>query len=285
MATARTRAPARVAAAAILAVAFTAAPAENMDPDDLGWQYAWGENVGWINTEPTGDGGPGMEVEDFRVSGWLWGENVGWISLTCENEGVCDAAPYRVRNDGTGALSGQAWGENVGWISFAGDGWGVTVTPADGIFFGHAWGENVGWISFNSTGPNAFRIRTAWSCFPPPPIPGPTSGVVLEKVGSEVALGWAPVEGATGYDVVHGDLAALRAGGGDFAAAVLGCVADNVVGSGAADAEVPPPGAGFWYLVRGASCSGAGTYDTLAASQVVPRDEGIAGSGADCRMP
>ena len=26
--------------------------AENIDPDDEGSQYAWGENVGWLNTRP-----------------------------------------------------------------------------------------------------------------------------------------------------------------------------------------------------------------------------------------
>ncbi|MDY6950446.1 MAG: hypothetical protein SWE60_02960, partial [Thermodesulfobacteriota bacterium] len=37
---------------------------ENIDPDNDDSQYAWGENVGWINLEPEGDGGPGVEVGD-----------------------------------------------------------------------------------------------------------------------------------------------------------------------------------------------------------------------------
>ena len=37
----------------------TAGFAENIDPDNDGSQYAWGENVGWMNLEPGGDGGPG----------------------------------------------------------------------------------------------------------------------------------------------------------------------------------------------------------------------------------
>ena len=31
--------------------------AENIDPDNDDSQYAWAENVGWINAEPGGDGG------------------------------------------------------------------------------------------------------------------------------------------------------------------------------------------------------------------------------------
>lgn len=38
--------------------------AENMDPGNNGFQYAWGENVGWLNLEPGGDGGLGVQVEN-----------------------------------------------------------------------------------------------------------------------------------------------------------------------------------------------------------------------------
>ena len=42
-----------------------AAYAENIDPNNDSSQYAWGENVGWLNLEPDGDGGPGVEVGDY----------------------------------------------------------------------------------------------------------------------------------------------------------------------------------------------------------------------------
>ena len=35
--------------------------AENIDPLNNGSQYAYGENVGWFNAEPNGDGGDGVE--------------------------------------------------------------------------------------------------------------------------------------------------------------------------------------------------------------------------------
>jgi hypothetical protein len=41
--------------------------AENMDPDDDGAQYAWEENVGWINFQPTW--GPGVTVTNTAVTG------------------------------------------------------------------------------------------------------------------------------------------------------------------------------------------------------------------------
>lgn len=114
--------------------------AENIDPYDANNQYAWGENVGWINFEPSE--GPGVTVSDANLTGFIWAENIGWINLSPENYGG-------VFNDGAGLLSGYAWGENIGWINFGPDYGGVTI-DADGNFAGYAWGENIGWINFNS---------------------------------------------------------------------------------------------------------------------------------------
>ena len=45
------------AALALLAVlGAVVAFAENIDPGGDESQYAWGENVGWLNAEPSGDG-------------------------------------------------------------------------------------------------------------------------------------------------------------------------------------------------------------------------------------
>jgi hypothetical protein len=41
--------------------------AGNIDPDNDGSQYAWGENVGWINFEPAQ--GEGVSVTTSAVTG------------------------------------------------------------------------------------------------------------------------------------------------------------------------------------------------------------------------
>jgi hypothetical protein len=147
---------------AILLLLCTAVFAqENVDPYDDDSQYAWGENVGWLNLEPGGDGGPGVEVGEFELTGYIWAENIGWISLSCVNTYDCLTIDYGVANDGTGQLSGYAWGENVGWINFAPTGGGVYI-DACGDFNGMAWGENIGWISFDSDGEHAFKVTTSW---------------------------------------------------------------------------------------------------------------------------
>ena len=123
--------------------------AENIDPNEDGSQYAYGENVGWLNFEPSQ--GPGVTVSDEKLTGFIWAENIGWINLDPN-----DSDPNTgVSNDGAGNLSGLAWGENVGWLNFdpnvPGDPthYGVTI-DSDGNFDGWAWGENIGWINFHS---------------------------------------------------------------------------------------------------------------------------------------
>ena len=99
-------------------------------------------------------------------------------------------------------------------------------------------------------------------------------------VGTSVGLVWTGVQGATGYDVIAGDLQQLHVSGGDFAASTIGCVVSDspylaVVASGA----VPPGGA--WYLVRAVNtCSGNGSYDD--GTQQGSRDAEIGSSVHAC---
>jgi len=136
--------------------------AENIDPNDDDSQYAYGENIGWINFEyllPDADQPGGATVTDYDLTGFIWAENIGWINLDPNFGGVT--------NDGTGLLSGYAWGENVGWINFnppvPGDPnhYGVTIDQ-EGNFDGWAWGQNIGWIHFRSNTPVAYKIQTSW---------------------------------------------------------------------------------------------------------------------------
>jgi hypothetical protein len=160
-----------LAALALIAVLGAAvALAENIDPSNDGSQYAWGENVGWLNAEPSGDGMWGIHVTDTWVVGYMWGENIGWISLCCWNTDSCDTLPYCVANDDAGNLYGYAWGENVGWISFscvntgscASANYGVTINPLTGVFSGNAWGENTGWVTFSDDDPVEYGVVTSW---------------------------------------------------------------------------------------------------------------------------
>ena len=153
---------------------MTASAQENMDPDNNGSQYAWGENVGWLNFEPGGNGGPGVEVGDSGLTGYIWGENIGWVSLSCGNTASCGTVDFGVANNGVGNLSGYGWAENVGWVSFSCENtgscgtvdYGVDIDPVTGCFSGHAWGENIGWIYFTLAGQPDSEVKTSWTAAP-----------------------------------------------------------------------------------------------------------------------
>jgi hypothetical protein len=253
------------------------ARAENIDPDNDGSQYAWGENAGWINTEPAGTAQPGVQVDDFELDGYMWGENIGWVSLSCVNTLTCGAVPYGVLNDGNGRLSGYAWCENAGWINFAPASAGVTIDPVTGLFSGRAWSENLGWITFSSAGPVPFSVKTGW-CGATTAIPSGTPAVSNDGAN----WSWPTLGDAGWYEVVSGELAALRNSGGDYTTATSQCEMDNLTGTSFMEAASPESGDGYWYLVRGSNCKGKATYDSDKPSQVGSRDVEIDGSGNDC---
>ncbi len=159
--------------------------APNIDPYDDDSQYAYGENIGWLNFEPSE--GPGVTVTDTEVTGFVWAENIGWVNLAPNYGGVT--------NDRSGNLGGYAWGENVGWINFNPTGGGVTIDN-EGNFDGRAWGENIGWIHFQNLS-IPYKVQTAWSAEVPPE---EQIVQVLEffddSVGNETLVGKGPGKSA-----------------------------------------------------------------------------------------
>jgi hypothetical protein len=95
-------------------------------------------------------------------------------------------------------------------------------------------------------------------------------------------LSWTPLVVATAYDVVAGDLATLRATGGDFTAATEACLSDNQTGTALPHATDPVPGEGTWFLVRGVAESINLSLDTFAPGQIGSRDAEVAASAAAC---
>lgn len=266
----------------LIGIAFLPAIAENVDPGEDGSQYAWAENVGWLNAQPGGEGGVGMQVGDAELSGWVWAENAGWISLSCKNTLSCGSVDYGVLNDGNGDLSGYAWAENLGWVNFSPSTSGVTIDPSTGAFSGQAWAENAGWISFASSGVVAYGVVSAWVCVPAPAAPVGPPSLKVDDLDGEDLLSWAMVAESTGSDIVRGDLGSLKETGGDFASSAEHCLDDDRTTTTRRLSDTPAPGEGFWFLVRGQNCGGSGTYDTGEPSQAESRDSEVAASGNDC---
>jgi hypothetical protein len=262
----------RAVEAMTLSLALTAvAAAENIDPANNNSQLAWAENVGWLNAEPSGNGGPGIQVNDFNLTGWMWGENIGWISLSCQDTSSCGAITYGVAHDSFGVLSGFAWAENAGWINFAPSTAGVTFDPGTGDFAGYAWGENVGWVGFNCTNTascatGAYKVTTGWTCTAAAPAGIPL--LTLAKSGGDAVISWQATGAAGRHDVVRGSLGILKG--------------SNQSGTSLSFGGTPTEGAGFWLLVRAVNCGGNGTYDSGGTTQIGVRDAEIAASTNHC---
>jgi len=269
-------------AAVLLLLSALPATAENTDPANDDSQWAWSENAGWLNAESSGNGGPGVQVVDGGLTGYLWSENAGWVSLSCQNTGSCGTQSYGVTNNGCGVLAGYAWAENAGWISFSctntgncgSVSYGVTINPASGDFSGFAWSENLGWIAFAATSPTPFKVRTSWTA---PSLAG-SSRLTLAKGAGTVNLQWTPLPGSATYQVVHGSLGNLRASGGDFSVAVNVCDPGIPTNS----TSYPLGASTEFYLVRGTGCGTKGTMNEPGGNQVGSRDAEIAASGHDC---
>lgn len=248
--------------------------AENIDPADDGSQYAYGENIGWLDAEPSGDAGPGVQVDDTELSGWMWAENIGWVSLSCANTGTCSTVFYGVANDRCGNLTGYSWAENVGWIHFSPTTAGVAIDPQTGEFSGMAWGENTGWITFADDSPVAYGVNTSWRRY------APTGGpdIDLTKDAGTLVISWSAVADSDGYDVFRGSVTDLRTSSGDFEVAIYDCLAEDQAETSHEQPLNGGTGADF-FLVRAINCGGNGTCDSGGSGQVEGRDGEVASSG------
>jgi hypothetical protein len=127
-----------------------------------------------------------------------------------------------------------------------------------------------------------------------PPCPLPTYLGTLKgtKNGSGDAMWTWTSGGATAFDLVRGDLNALRSTGGDFAAALDAlpggedaCLANDTSSLSLGDPYgAPAPGSGVFTLLRPVttSCPADGTLDDGVASQLGSRDAEIAASSRAC---
>ncbi len=106
----------------------------------------------------------------------------------------------------------------------------------------------------------------------------PVTSLRVVRFGAGFRLSWEAV-GAS-WDVVRGDLDALRGGAGDYSVAVDDCIGDDL---SAPSLDVPDSGLppSTFFLVR-AACAGGTTYDSGSAGQVGARDGEIGMSAAAC---
>ena len=131
------------------------------------------------------------------------------------------------------------------------------------------------WLIHGVAGP-----LQAGVCVGGSPVPGPAGTTGLAFSGPN-ELTWAPVTGATGYDLVRGTVSTLLVGG-DFTLSTDACVANDIAVATFPVSHTPAAGDADWFLVRAYNACGTGTFDDGSPSQVNPRDAGIEASPNAC---
>jgi hypothetical protein len=96
------------------------------------------------------------------------------------------------------------------------------------------------------------------------PIGVPPEAQNVRVQADKTTFVWDPMPNSPHYDVIRGALGSLPVGpgGGDEV-----CF-DDLVAAVFVDATIPAPGAGFWYVSRGVSACGIGTYGTQSNSTI-----------------
>jgi hypothetical protein len=127
-----------------------------------------------------------------------------------------------------------------------------------------------------------------------PPCAAPTfSGSIKgAKSGTDTAVWSWTSGGATAFDLVQGDLGALRSSAGDYKAALdalpagqNACLANDVTSLSMTDPYgAPSTGKGVFVLLRPVtvSCVAQGTLDEGVPSQIGSRDAEVAASSRAC---
>jgi glucose/arabinose dehydrogenase len=108
----------------------------------------------------------------------------------------------------------------------------------------------------------------------PPPSGSPSAS--MDATG----LSWSPLQGASTYDVMQGQLASTSGGG--IVTGTESCVASRITATSFAGAPNPPAEVVYWFLVRGNSCAASGTWNSGDPGQVGSVDAAINGAPGAC---
>ena len=169
----------------------------------------------------------------------------------------------------------QVWGPSH-WVfdvtAFETD---VPLTPTDTVLDGEGTVDLLIGVAACCDHSALVTQATLWFCTGDPDI--------SIDFAAKDQLVWSSPPEATAFDVIRGDLDALRVGKGDFGFSTEECLADDQPTAGLIHTVDPLPGEGFWYLVRRVVDQQNGGYDTCSPAQFGGRDAGIAASGFDCR--
>ncbi len=113
------------------------------------------------------------------------------------------------------------------------------------------------------------------------PTPGATTDLIFDN--DKATMDWNSVWTADRYDVMKGNLMALRATDGDFTSSLTDCLEDDSLDTQSFDSDEPSsPGDGYYYVVRAQADCKNGTCNCGHPKQVGDRDTEIEASADKC---
>lgn len=177
----------------------------------------------------------------------LYPADASWIVVTWEVDGVAEA-----ETGPTLTLAAASLGATARTVTAT----VREVTPLVRRTFLSPMADARSWRLEPQAGPDrdADGVADGCDCAPDDSTAAsPPAEVALLRVDARTLLSWTSV--AASSDVARGPLAALRASGAYDGACLLPGAA-----SALDDPDLPGPGAGFWYLVRGRNPCGAGSW-------------------------
>jgi subtilisin-like proprotein convertase family protein len=267
----------------------------NMDTDpgwDLTGQWAWGEPVGSgsKNRDPH-SGFTGANVVGYNLFG-NYGNDIAAKPITTEAIDCTGFSNVQLRFMRWLGVEPSAYDQAAVEVSNDGSSWTAVWRHRGGEIRETAWSEQT--YDISSIADNQPTVFIRWvmgATDSTEAYPGwniddvevsgivPVAGSVLSLTKSDVS--WSPLAEAVAYDVVRGDVASLRASGGDFGAATEICLGDDLAATTLA-LDDPPPGEAQWVLVRGVAPQGAMSYESFGPGQVGDRDAEIGSAPAAC---
>jgi subtilisin-like proprotein convertase family protein len=264
---------------------------------DPGWTTAGG----WAYGKPTGEGSHGQDPTTGYTGDNLYGYNLagdytddlGEESLKSPAIDCSDAVQVRmnfrrwlgVEGDASDGASIQASSDGSTWTT-------VWSNPSH-LLSESSWSLIT--VDLSSVADRQGEVHVRW-------VMGPTDGTItyhgwniddIEITGVDAppviyltvdrdAISWTSMTGATGYDLLRGDLHLLRSTAGDFTQATAQCVDNDNSGTSFPYSSEPGPGEAHWFLVRGDSGAAVRTYESFFTSQSGLRDDEISSAAVHC---
>jgi N-acetylneuraminic acid mutarotase len=257
----------------------------------------WGHSAVWTGTKMVVWGGIGSDGVNFfdLNTGGVYDPNPAGDSWTLTSTTGAPAARDMHTAVWTDSLNEMdVWGGQDDTVTQLNSGgrynpttnvWTAMSTLAAPIgrrFHTTIWSgsEMITWGGWNAVDLNSGGRYCSGACASSPP--AGSSTVSAGKQPGTVLFSWTAVPAAVAYDVVRGGLNLLRSSGGNFTTATQACLANDQAATSVFDPSAPPVADGFWYLLRGLSCGGAGTYNETVGSQIGSRDSEISASANSC---